>query len=85
MGGSAIPLTDNASICAKRSSVPDTHDFTAGYLIIVEVQPQGMDGPVDVIILLRVAEDRRRWAAITEEASVGGYLNDAWASRVLSD
>ena len=34
--------------------------------------------------LLRVAEDRRRWAAITVEAPVG-YPNDAWASRVLID
>ena len=34
--------------------------------------------------LLRVADDRCRWAAITAEASVG-YLNDAWASRVLTD
>ena len=35
--------------------------------------------------LLRVAENRRRWAAVTAEVSVGGYSNDAWASRVLID
>ena len=34
--------------------------------------------------LLYVAADRRRWATITAEASVG-YPNDAWASRVLID
>ena len=35
----------------------------------------GMDGPFDMSSLLRspirVADDRRRWAAITAEASVG--------------
>ena len=34
-----------------------------------EGQHQGMDGPVDVIIL-RIAEDRRRWTAVAAEASV---------------
>ena len=33
---------------------------------------------VNVASLLRVAEDRRRWVAVTAEASVG-YPNDAWA------
>ena len=34
-------------------------------------QHRGVDMPVTVVLLLRIADDRSRWAAITAEASVG--------------